>query len=48
MVNIVDPHSHEIWDAALIDETAERYPKLDLNPWRSAIGLDAVRLEAEA
>jgi hypothetical protein len=30
---------HPIWDAALVAETAVRYPRLDLNPWRAALGL---------
>jgi hypothetical protein len=28
---------HPIWDAALLDETAERYPNLDLRPWRRSL-----------
>ncbi len=31
------PPGHPIWDAALLDETAERYPDLDLDPWRAAL-----------
>jgi hypothetical protein len=31
------PPGHPIWDAALLDETAGRYPNLDLTPWRSAL-----------
>ena len=31
------PPGHPIWDAALLDETAYRYPKLDLTPWRAAL-----------
>jgi hypothetical protein len=31
------PPGHEIWDAALLDATAERYPKLDLGPWRDKV-----------
>jgi hypothetical protein len=31
------PPGHPIWDAALLDETAERYPNLDLAPWRAAL-----------
>ena len=31
------PPGHPIWDAALLDETALRYPNLDLTPWRSAL-----------
>lgn len=30
------PPGHPIWDASLLDETAARYPKLDLTPWRNA------------
>ena len=30
------PPGHPIWDAALLDATAERYPDLDLTPWRDA------------
>ena len=30
------PPGHPIWDAALLDGTAERYPDLDLTPWRDA------------
>jgi hypothetical protein len=32
------PPGHEVWDAALLDATARRYPKLDLGPWRAALG----------
>jgi hypothetical protein len=28
---------HPVWSEGLIDETAERYPKLDLSPWRAAL-----------
>ncbi|HLX87783.1 MAG TPA: hypothetical protein VKR22_04955 [Acidimicrobiales bacterium] len=28
---------HPIWTEALLDETAKRYPKLDLTPWRAAL-----------
>jgi hypothetical protein len=28
---------HPIWSTSLIAETAERYPKLDLTPWRDAL-----------
>ena len=28
---------HPIWDSAFLDATAERYPKLDLTPWRAAL-----------
>lgn len=28
---------HPIWDAAMIEATALRYPKLDLTPWREAL-----------
>jgi hypothetical protein len=31
------PPGHEIWTTALLDETAGRYPKLDLSPWREAL-----------
>jgi hypothetical protein len=31
------PPGHEIWDHALLDETAKLYPKLDLQPWRDAL-----------
>ena len=31
------PPGHPIWDAALLDGTAERYPDLDLTPWRDAL-----------
>ena len=30
------PPGHPIWNAELLDLTAERYPKLDLTPWRAA------------
>jgi hypothetical protein len=29
---------HPIWDAALIEATARRYPNLDVTPWRVALG----------
>ena len=28
---------HPIWTDELLDETAKRYPKLDLSPWREAL-----------
>lgn len=31
------PPGHPIWDAALIEATARRYPNLDLTPWRAAL-----------
>jgi hypothetical protein len=31
------PPGHAIWDGALLDATAQRYPKLDLTPWRAAL-----------
>jgi hypothetical protein len=31
------PPGHRVWTTALIDATAERYPKLDLDPWRHAL-----------
>jgi hypothetical protein len=31
------PPGHAVWDAALLDATAERYPGLDLTPWRDAL-----------
>ena len=33
------PPGHPIWSDALIDATGRFYPKLDLTPWRSALGL---------
>ena len=29
---------HPIWDRELLDATALRYPGLDLEPWRAALG----------
>ena len=31
------PPGHPIWDAALLDATAVRYPNLDLGPWRRSL-----------
>jgi hypothetical protein len=31
------PPGHSIWDETFITSTAERYPKLDLTPWRAAL-----------
>jgi hypothetical protein len=31
------PPGHPIWDAGFLDETAARYPNLDLTPWRAAL-----------
>lgn len=31
------PPGDPVWTAELLDATAERYPKLDLGPWRSAL-----------
>jgi hypothetical protein len=39
---------HPIWDAQLIAETAERYPKLDLDPWRVALGPAGLTTNGEA
>ena len=32
------PPGHPIWDASLLTATAEKYPNLDLTPWRNALG----------
>ena len=32
------PPGHPIWTSALIERTAIRYPRLDLSPWRRALG----------
>jgi hypothetical protein len=32
---------HPIWTERLLEETAERYPGLDLGPWRAALGVRA-------
>ena len=37
------PPDHPIWDEALLDATAERYPKLDLTPWRAALSAGRTR-----
>ena len=31
------PPGHPVWDAALVSATGEKYPKLDLDPWRHAL-----------
>ncbi len=31
------PPGHPIWDRALVDAAADRYPGLDLGPWRAAL-----------
>jgi hypothetical protein len=31
------PPGHPVWSDALLDETARRYPKLDLAPWSTAL-----------
>jgi hypothetical protein len=31
------PPGHPIWNERLLKETANRYPKLDLEPWRTAL-----------
>jgi hypothetical protein len=31
------PPGHPIWNEELLKDTAERYPKLDLEPWRAAL-----------
>ena len=28
---------HPIWNATLLEQTAERYPRLDLAPWKAAL-----------
>jgi hypothetical protein len=30
------PPGHEVWTDEMLDLTQERYPKLDLAPWRAA------------
>jgi hypothetical protein len=32
------PPGHSVWDDALLDATAARYPSLDLGPWRAGLG----------
>jgi hypothetical protein len=32
------PPGHPVWDAALLESTALRYPGLDLDPWRARLG----------
>lgn len=32
------PPGHPIWDERLLGQTAQRYPELDLDPWRAALG----------
>jgi hypothetical protein len=31
------PPGHEVWTAELLDATAEKYPKLNLEPWRRSL-----------
>jgi hypothetical protein len=31
------PPGHPVWTAALVNETKEKYPKLDVEPWRRAL-----------
>lgn len=31
------PPGHPVWTASLVDETKEKYPKLDVEPWRNAL-----------
>ena len=31
------PPGHPVWTAALVDATTEKYPKLDVEPWRRAL-----------
>ncbi len=31
------PPGHPVWDGRLLDRTAQRYPGLDLGPWRAAL-----------
>ena len=31
------PPGHLVWSVGLLDATAERYPRLDLDPWRAAL-----------
>jgi len=30
------PPGHQVWDEVMLDATAQRYPGLDLAPWREA------------
>ena len=32
------PPGHPVWDERLVERTQERYPALDLGPWRKALG----------
>ena len=31
------PPGHPVWTAELVDATTEKYPKLDVEPWRRAL-----------
>ena len=31
------PPGHPVWTEALVNETTEKYPKLDVEPWRRAL-----------
>jgi hypothetical protein len=33
------PPGHPVWNEALLNQTAQRYPALDLGPWRQALNL---------
>ncbi len=35
------PPGHPVWTEALLDKTAQRYPNLDLGPWREALSRSA-------
>jgi len=32
------PPGHPVWDESLLERTQQRYPELDLSPWRKALG----------
>jgi hypothetical protein len=38
------PPGHPIWSEALLDNTGDRYPKLDLTPWRDRLGSSQMRV----
>ena len=35
------PPGHPVWTKRLLDQTQQRYPALDLGPWRAAVGAPA-------
>jgi hypothetical protein len=41
------PPGHPVWNERLLERTQERYPALDLGPWRLGVGTSSGAAEAD-